>query len=253
MPDAPASARRRDRGRAPRSTGPTLAPMPRLINRWPPLQILSEEQVERILLAAFRILEEAGLEIRSAAAREIYARGGALVDEATQMVRLGREVIEAHLAHAPPRFVLHARNAERHLQVGDNVVNFGPVTGAPNIRDEEGGRRYGDLEAFRNILKLTHTLGVLHWQGGIVVEPVDVPVNTRHLDMVYAHMRYSDKPFMGSVTTSARAADSIEMCRLLFGADFLESHCVILGNVNVNSPLVLDGEAIAFSASAPSE
>ena len=70
-----------------------------------------------------------------------------------------------------------------------------------------------------------------------------MPVNKRHFDMVYAHMRYSDKPFMGSVTTAARAADSIELCRVLFGAEFVDSHCVILGNVNVNSPLVLDGEA----------
>jgi len=72
---------------------------------------------------------------------------------------------------------------------------------------------------------------------------VDVPVSKRHLEMVYAHMRFSDKPFMGSVTTAARAADSIELCRILFGAEFVAGHCVILGNVNVNSPLVLDGEA----------
>jgi trimethylamine--corrinoid protein Co-methyltransferase len=142
--------------------------------------VLSAEQLERILIAGYRILEEAGLEIRSSAAREVYRRAGAAVDEATQMVRLGRDLVEAQLALAPERFVLHARNGARHLHIGDNVVNFGPVNGAPNIRDLEGGRRYGDLEAFRNILKLTHTLGILHWQGGIVVEPVDVPVATRH-------------------------------------------------------------------------
>ena len=174
MPEASAPPRRRDRGRAPRSTGPSLAPLPRLENHWPPLEMLSAEQVERILLAAFRILEEAGLEIRSAAARAVYRSAGALVDDETQLVRLGRELVTAQLAHAPERFVLHARNPARHLHVGGNVVNFGPVTGAPNIRDQEGGRRYGDLEAFRNILKLTQALGVLHWQGGIVVEPVDV-------------------------------------------------------------------------------
>src|SRR5207237_569791 len=94
-------------------------------------------------------------------------------------------------------------------------------------------------------VKLTYASPWLHHSGGTVCEPVDVPVNKRHLDMVYAHIRYSDKPFMGSVTSAARAADSIEMCRLLFGADFVESHCVILGNVNVNSPLVLDGEGEA--------
>src|SRR5207237_2059738 len=73
--------------------------------------------------------------------------------------------------------------------------------------------------------------------------PVDVRVNKRHFVMVYAHMRYSDRPFTGSVTSATRAADSIEMCRVLFGAEFVAQHCVILGNVNVNSPLVLDGEA----------
>ena len=118
MTEVPATSRRRDRGRAHRSTGPSLAPLPRLTNRWTPLEILTAEQVERILLAAFQVLEQAGLEIRSPAARELYRRAGALVDEATQMVRLGRDIVEAHLAHAPERFVLRARNPERHLQVG---------------------------------------------------------------------------------------------------------------------------------------
>ena len=151
---APATSRRRERTRAPRSTGPSLAPIARLVNRAAPIEVLSAEQVERILVAAYRILEEAGLEIRSSAAREIYRRAGARIDEATQLVYLGRDLIEAQLALAPERFVLHARNGARHLHVGDNVVNFGPVNGAPNIRDLEGGRRYGDLEAFRNILKI---------------------------------------------------------------------------------------------------
>ena len=71
-------------------------------------------------------------------------------------------------------------------------------------------------------------------------EPIDIPVNKRHLDMVYAHLRYSDKAFMGSVTQPSRAADSIEMARIAFGAEFVEANCVILGNVNVNSPLVWD-------------
>ena len=115
--------------------------------------------------------------------------------------------------------------------------------GSPFVTDLDKGRRYGTLEDFHNFVKLTYLAPWLHHSGGTVCEPVDVPVNKRHLDMVYAHIRYSDEPFMGSVTTAARAADSIEMCRCLFGAEFVSNHCVILGNVNVNSPLVLDGEA----------
>jgi len=246
MPEASAPPRRRDRSRAPRSTGPSLAPMPRLENRWPPLEVLSAEQVERILLAAFRILEEAGLEIRSAAARAVYRAAGALVDDETQLVRLGRELVTAQLAHAPERFVLHARNPARHLHVGDNVVNFGPVTGAPNIRDEEGGRRYGDLEAFRNIIKLTQALGVLHWQGGIVVEPVDVEVAVRHLYTYQAHIECSDIVWAARGIGGVQAEDAIAMSAIEHGCSIeeLAARPTLMTVTNVNSPRRVDEEIL---------
>jgi trimethylamine--corrinoid protein Co-methyltransferase len=246
MSEAPASSRRRDRGRAQRSAGPSLAPLPRLAVRWAPLEILSAEQVERIVLAAYRVLEEAGLEIRSPAAREVYARAGALVDESTQMVRLGRDLIEAQLAHAPARFVLHARNPERDLHVGDNVVNFGPVTGAPHIRDLERGRRYGDLEAFRNILKLTHRLGVLHWQGGVVVEPVDLPVAVRHLSMYQAHIECADNVWAARGIGGVQAEDAIAMSAIEHGCSIeeLAARPTLMTVTNVNSPRRVDEEIL---------
>jgi trimethylamine--corrinoid protein Co-methyltransferase len=243
---APSPARRRERSRAQRSTAAVLAPLPRLANRWPPLEVLSTEQLERILAAAFRILEEAGLEIRSSAAREVYRAAGALVDETTHIVRLGRELIEAQLAHAPERFVLHARNPVRHLHVGDNVVNFGPVTGAPNIRDQEGGRRYGDLESFRNIVKLTQALGVLHWQGGIVVEPVDVPVATRHLLTYQAHIECADLVWAARGIGGVQAEDAIAMSAIEHGCTIeqLASRPTLMTVTNVNSPRRVDEEIL---------
>src|ERR1700733_2571110 len=242
MTEASTPTPRRGRTRPPRSTGPSLAALPRLANPWPPLEILSSEQVERILVAAFQVLEEAGLEIRSVAAREVYRRAGALVDDATQMVRLGRELIEAQLAHAPARFVLHARNAQRHLHVGDNVVNFGPVTGAPNIRDREGGRRYGDIEAFRNILKLTHALGVLHWQGGIVVEPVDVPVATRHLLTYQAHIEFADTVWAARGIGGVQAQDALAMSAIEHGCSIeeLAARPTLVRVTNGNCPRRVD-------------
>jgi trimethylamine--corrinoid protein Co-methyltransferase len=246
MTDAPAPARRRGGGRAPRTTGPSLAPIPRLENRWPPLEILSAEQVERILAAAYRILEEAGLEIRSAAAREVYRKGGALVDESTQLVRLGRDLVNACLATAPEHFVLHARNQARHLHVGGNVVNFGPVNGAPNIRDLEGGRRYGDIEAFRNILKLTHALGILHWQGGIVVEPVNVPVAFRHLAAYQAHIECSDVVWAARGVGGVQASDALAMSAIEHGCTIedLAARPTLMTVTNVNSPRRVDEEIL---------
>src|ERR1700734_30287 len=246
MTDIPARSRRRAGGPTPRSTGPSLAPLPRLANHFPPLEILSAEQVERILVAAFRILAEAGLEIRSSAAREVYRSAGALVDDETQLVRLGRDIVEAHLAHAPERFVLHARDPERHLHVGGSVVNFGPVHGAPNISDREGGRRYGDIEGFRNILRLTHTLGILHWQGGIVVEPVDVPVVSRHLATYQAHIECADIVWAARGVGGVQAEDAIAMSAIEHGCSIedLASRPTLLTVTNVNSPRRVDAEIL---------
>jgi trimethylamine---corrinoid protein Co-methyltransferase len=246
MTEPRAGSRRREGGRAPRSTGPSLHPLPRLANRWPPLEILSTAQVEEILVAAYRVLEEGGLEIRSTAARAVFSAAGALVDEATQMVRLGRDIVEAQLAHAPARFVLHARNPERDLHVGDNVVNFGPVTGAPNISDLEGGRRYGDIESFRNILKLTQALGILHWQGGIVVEPVDVPVEIRHLAAYRAHIECSDIVWAARGIGGVQATDAIAMSAIEHGCSIedLARRPTLMTVTNVNSPRRVDEEIL---------
>ncbi len=127
------------------------------------------------------------------------------------------------------------------VEIGGDAVVFAPAYGSPFVYDREKGRRYGSLEDFKNFVKMTWMSPWLHHSGGTVCEPVDVPVNKRHLDMVYAHIKHSAKPFMGSVTAPERAEDSMEMCRILFGADFVDKNCVILGNINTNSPLIFDG------------
>jgi trimethylamine--corrinoid protein Co-methyltransferase len=220
--------------------------MPRLENRFPPLELLSGEQVERILLAAYRVLEEAGLEIRNQAARDIYRRHGALVDEETQLVRLGRDIVDAQVALAPQSFVLRSRNPERHLHVGGNVVNFGPVSGAPNISDLEGGRRYGDLAGFRSILRLTHSLGILHWQGGVVVEPMDIPVPVRHLSMFQAHIECSDIVWGARGVGGVQAEDAIAMSAIEHGCTIEElgARPTLLSITNVNSPRRVDAEIL---------
>ena len=240
------SSRRRGPTRAPRTTGPTLAPLSRLEVPWSPLEVLSADQVERILVAAWRVLEEAGLEIRSPAARDVFRKAGAVVDDETQTVRIGREIVAAQLAHAPETFVLHARNPERHLHVGGRVVNFGPVNGAPNVSDAEHGRRFGDLAAFQDILRLTHTLGVLHWQGGIVVEPVDVPVPVRHLAAYRAHIECADIVWAARGVGGVQAEDAIAMSAIEHGCSIadLAARPTLMTVTNVNSPRRVDEEIL---------
>ena len=209
----------------------------------PPYEMLQEEQLAALERQADRILEDIGMEIRGdEAALRLWKEAGADIAGARVRVPMGlaRQIVRRS---APAEFIQHARNPARSVRIGGRACVFAPAYGPPFVSDAERGRRYGTLADFKNFVRLAYLSPWLHHSGGTVCEPTDLPVNKRHLDMLYAHMTESDKPFMGSVTTAARAADSIEMCRILFGADFLESHCVILGNVNVNSPLVLDGEA----------
>jgi trimethylamine--corrinoid protein Co-methyltransferase len=113
------------------------------------------------------------------------------------------------------------------------------------VRDLDNGRRYATIEDFRNFVKLTYMANSLHHSGGTVCEPVDLPVNKRHFDMVYAHMKYSDKPFMGSVTHPDRAQDTVEMSKILFGDNYMDPatgrpKTVVINLINANSPMTFD-------------
>lgn len=228
--------RRRGRGE------PQVAP-PYITRAIPPYELLGEEGLTALEAHADRILSEIGFEIRGdAESVALFVRAGATADGHRVFMPpgLARRIIQATV---PREFMQHARNPARSVRIGGDATVFAPAYGSPFVQDLDGGRRYGTIEDFRNFIRLAYASPWLHHSGGTVCEPVDVPVSKRHLDMMHAHMRLSDKPFMGSVTSAARATDSIDMCRILFGAEFVDANCVILGNVNVNSPLVLDGEA----------
>ncbi len=230
------------RQRSARRGGALVSPLvvPYIRRNIPTYDILSEENLLRIEAVADRILAEIGIEFRDdPAALELWRRAGAEIEGLR--VRFPKGMLREILSAAPATFTQHARNPANNVEIGGNAVVFSPAYGSPFVMDLDKGRRYGTIEDFRNLIKLAQSSPWLHHSGGTICEPVDVPVNKRHLDMVYSHIKYSDRPFMGSVTAEERAEESIEMARILFGADFVDGNCVILGNVNVNSPLVWDG------------
>ena len=206
----------------------------------PTYDIVSEEGLDIIQEKTDEILQEVGVEFRGDdVALEIWRDAGA--DVKGQRVRFDKGHIRSLLKTVPSSFVMHGRNPERSVRVGREHLIFVPAYGSPFVSDLDQGRRYGTIKDFENFVKLAYSSPWLHHSGGTVCEPVDQPVNKRHLDMVYTHMNYSDMPFMGSVTTRDRALDSIEMARILFGEKYLDENCVISGNINMNSPLVYDG------------
>ncbi|MEX2008634.1 MAG: trimethylamine methyltransferase family protein, partial [Dongiaceae bacterium] len=220
---------------------PKLQQFPYITRRIPLTEVLNEEGLALIERNADTILEEIGIEFRDdEECLALWREAGA--DIKGTRVRFPRGLPRSIVRKSAPRqFTQHARNPERSVEIGGNHTVFAPVYGPPFIRSLDEGRRYATIEDFRNFVKLAYMTPAIHHSGGTVCEPVDLPVNKRHLDMVYSHIRYSDKPFMGSVTHPLRAVDSVEMARIVFGADFVESNAVLINLINANSPMVWDG------------
>ncbi|NNE20991.1 MAG: trimethylamine methyltransferase family protein [Rhizobiales bacterium] len=205
----------------------------------PVYEVLSEEGLALIEHNADTVLQETGIDFRDdAEAIQMWKDAGA--DVRGERVRLPRGMARELIKTAPSIFTQHARNPERSVQIGGDATVFAPVYGPPFVRDLEGGRRYATIEDFRNFVKLAYSASSIHHSGGTVCEPVDIPVAKRHLDMVYSHIRYSDKPFMGSVTAPERAEDSVAMANMVFGEEFVDQNCVMINLINANSPMVFD-------------
>jgi len=205
----------------------------------PNFEVLTEEALQIIEHNAETVLEEIGVAfVENPAALDRWRQAGA--DVTGERVRIPRGLARKLCETAPGRIVQHARNPERTVEIGGRSLVFAPVYGPPFVRDAAGGRRYATMEDFRNFVKLGYMSKWLHHSGGTVCEPTDVAVNKRHLDMLLAHMTLSDKPFMGSVTEPSRAADSVEMSKILFGADFVDANTVMTSLININSPLTFD-------------
>jgi len=205
-----------------------------------PVEVVSEEGLAQIEDNADTILEEVGIDFRDyPSALTLLADAGADVDG--ERVRFPRGMCrEIVTATAPAVYTHHARNPARSVQVGGDATVFVPAYGSPFVHDLDQGRRYATIEDFQNFVKLAYQSPHMHLSGGTVCEPVDIPVAKRHLDMVYAHLRYSDKPFMGSVTASERAQDSIDMAGLVFGRDFVAENTVMTSLINASSPMAWD-------------
>lgn len=212
--------------------------LPALERRLPLCEPMDGEQIERIDAASMKILEEVGVVFRDPVALDDWRRAGA--DVRGETVRLDRNLVRELISTIPEAFTFHARDPRKSLPFGQDHSIFVPMTGAPYLRDLDDIRRNPTLEDLANFHKLAHMLPALHSTAHHIVEPYDHPISHRHLRITYSSMKHSDKTFMGMTTSPKNAEDVIEMCAILFGAEFMESHPVVTGNCNGNSPLVWD-------------
>ena len=232
---------RRGRGRAARvSRRPVVSRAPCILRKLGPLGILGEEGLDLIEGNADRLLQEVGMEFRSdPEILAIFHDAGADVDGERVRFERGmcRRIIQAS---APRQFAQHARNPANTVQLGGDHTVLCPSWGPPFVHDLDSGGRYATIDDFRRLVQIHHSIPYLHHSGGIVCEPVDVPANKRHFDMLYHHIRYSDRPFMGAFIGEARAQDAVDMAKIAFGEEFLRDNACLYAVSNTNAPLVVD-------------
>ncbi|MEZ5093460.1 trimethylamine methyltransferase family protein [Nocardioides sp.] len=215
------------------------------VNKMPRYEILSEEAMATLDGGWRRLMTEIGVEFMDDRALDLFRQAGQRVEE--HKVFLDPDFVLEQVAKAPREFDVQARNPERSVHIGGDHMAFGAVYGPPFTREGEV-RRDATMEDFRNFTKLAQTYDALDSAGGVINEPNDTPLDSRHLDMVYALATLTDKLFMGNVVSGVNARDTIEMASILFGAGqgrehgraSIEATPATISLINCNSPLRWD-------------
>jgi trimethylamine--corrinoid protein Co-methyltransferase len=213
------------------------------VNRMPRYEILSPDAMSVLDRGWRRLLTEVGVQFDSRHALDLFRAAGQDVDGET--VRLDPGFVLEQVAKAPRAFDVRARNPERSLHIGGDHMSFGAVYGPPFVREGEV-RRDATLDDFRRMAMLAQSSGVLDSAGGVICEPNDAPLDSRHLDMTYALQTLTDKVYMGNVVSGENARDTIAMSAILFGGDDVVHRTpVTISLINCNSPLRWDGRMLA--------
>ena len=224
------------------------------MNSFEPVALLDAEQLDAVHVASLRLLQDVGVEFMGRAARSTFAAAGALVDEATGLVRIPADVVEHALATAPSRFTVTPRNPARSLDVGGNRVAFGLVAGPPTVHDRLRGRRTGNFDDYVTLVKLAQCFDVIHFVGNQPTSPQELPAGTRHLDTYRANVTYTDRTFHCLAIGRDRTLDGIEMMAISRGLTLeqvVDDPCV-LTIISVNSPRRFD-EAMSDGLMAMAE
>ncbi len=247
--ERPTAAKRGRTGRRRASPDRNVSSIPQLPwqkvdNPYPPLGPLSEDQVEAIDNASLTVLEELGIEVMGDDVLARFKAAGADVNFDTGIVRMDRALVEELVAKAPSKFTLTPRNPERQIEVGGNRINFGFVSGAPNVHDNIRGRRAGNMPDFKNMMRFAQSFNAIHFMGNQVAPPIEMPPNNRHLDTYKVALTLTDKVVSGIPIGGGRVRDLINMVAIARGltVEELAEDRSVVANININSPRKLDVE-----------
>lgn len=219
-----------------------------LRNPFAPLEPLDEGQLEFIHDISLSILEDDGIEVMGEQALELFRNAGASVDS-DGMVRIDRALLLETVSLAPGEFDVTPRNPNQKIRAGENIINFGLVSGPPNVHDNINGRRAGNIEDYKKLISFGQYFNVVTFFGNQATPPTDMPANSRHLDTTLINLTLSDKVFFTTGIGAGRSRDAIEMLAIARGLSLeeIKNSPSVMTNINVNSPRRLDA-TMAYGA-----
>ncbi len=235
-------SRRQSRGRRAKTGAIRQLDFQLVRNPYRPMNVLTEEQEETIHSRSLDLLESFGINFLLPEARELLSKAGAILDPDSPRVRFDREMLMEVVSTTPSQFTMRARNRAHDLIVGGDYIGFYMAASAPNVSDMDEGRRPGTFESFKDLIRLTQAINVCHGAQGYPVEPIDLPVNIRHLEAGRAMLKLSDKAFSTYNIGRRRLADTHEMARIALGmtCEEFSGTPVMMSMCNCNSPLQYD-------------
>lgn len=213
-----------------------------VVNPYAPIEIISGDQIETIIQTSLNVLATQGMRFLEPASRDMLRSAGADVDDADEIVRFEPAFVQEMLTRAPAEFELRARNPAHDLKIGGNHILFSSVGGPAFCSDLDNGRRPGSYDEMCDYLRIVQSLNIVHQEGGGAFEAMDLPAETRHLDLYLAQHRLLDKNCQSYALGRERTIDSIEMACIALGLDRtqLAEKPALLAIINTNSPMQLD-------------
>jgi len=242
------TGRRRKKRPSPATAKIPQLPRTQLRSPFQALMPLSEEQLDEIHEFSMRLLEEQGIEVMGKLALQKFKAAGANVSD-EGIVRMDRELVMQSVSTAPETFDLEPRNKNNIISCGGDAINFGLVSGPPNVHDCVDGRRAGNINDYKKLIQLGQHFNVITFFGNQALAPTDLAVNTRHLDTTYYNLVLADKAMLATGIGGGRARDAVELNAIAKGMSLDEIQHVpsVMTNININSPRKLD-DSMAYGA-----
>jgi trimethylamine--corrinoid protein Co-methyltransferase len=202
-----------------------------------------QEKLARIHQTSMAILEKVGIKLHHSAICSIIQKNGIKVKD--RIAYFTEEQVMAWVAKAPGKFTIHARNPQHDALIGGGQPQYAGGYGSSAIIDAGGNRRDATLKDYIRFIKLVQQCDGFRLNGGILVQPTEIPAAQTHAAMAYATMLYSDKCILGQPGPAEAVETIMAMAAMAFGGrKALIQKPRVIALVNTLSPMQIDRIAL---------